>query len=151
MLIVVLLLIGAIVGIAIAAGVRRSWRPERRMERPYPPERGAYGSYGPGYGHPHRYGPGYGEPGYGGYDRPHRSGMNPGVAGAIGAVGGGLVGYELGKMEGEQEQFHHDEALMRQREDYGPYGGPEQGDWGVDQGTSFIDGPDWGWNDDDGW
>lgn len=141
MLIIILLLIGGIVGIAIAAAVRRSGR----SERPYPR---SHSHYGPGYGRPHGYGHDYyGHPGYG---RSRRSGMSAGAAGAIGAVGGGLLGYELGKNEGEQEQFHHDQAMMEPREDYGPYNGPAQGDWMVDQGPGFDDGGDWGWGGDGG-
>ena len=43
--------------------------------------------------------PDYGSP----YGQSYRSGMGPGAAGAIGAVGGGLLGYELGKMQGEEQ------------------------------------------------
>ena len=39
------------------------------------------------------YGPGY----------PQQSGMSPWAAGGLGAVGGGLLGYELGRMAGEHE------------------------------------------------
>lgn len=40
------------------------------------------------------YGPGY----------PQQTGMSPWAAGGLGAVGGGLLGYELGRMAGEHEQ-----------------------------------------------
>ena len=40
------------------------------------------------------YGPGY----------PQQSSMSPWAAGGLGAVGGGLLGYELGQMAGEHEQ-----------------------------------------------
>ena len=66
----------------------------------------AYGQ--PGYGRPPYYGPGsdpngYGRPLYGpGY--PPQGGINPWVAGGLGAVGGGLLGYGLGRMAGEHEQ-----------------------------------------------
>jgi hypothetical protein len=56
-----------------------------------PPPRDPYPDYRPSYG-----GPAYGGPGY-------HSGMGAGTAGAIGALGGGLLGYELGKMHGEQQ------------------------------------------------
>lgn len=63
--------------------------------------------------------PGYGQPGYGrssyydpnryggpmyGPDYPPQRGMNPWAAGGLGAVGGGLLGYGLGRMAGEHEQ-----------------------------------------------
>jgi hypothetical protein len=62
----------------------------------------------PGYGRPpydeHGYGPhGYGRPLYGpGY--PPQGGINPWVAGGLGALGGGFLGYELGRMAGEHDQ-----------------------------------------------
>jgi hypothetical protein len=83
-----------------------------------PPDQGfdgpRYGRpmYGPGYGDPRyrrpvyapSYDPaGYGRPMYGpGY--PQQSGMSPWAAGGLGAIGGGLLGYELGRMAGEHEQ-----------------------------------------------
>ena len=72
-----------------------------------------YQSYdGPGYGDPRYsrpvYGPGYDSAGYGrpmyGPGYPQQSGMSPWAAGGLGAVGGGLLGYELGRMAGEHEQ-----------------------------------------------
>lgn len=48
----------------------------------------------PEYGRPPYYGPGY----------PPQGGINPWVAGGLGAVGGGLLGYGLGRMAGEHEQ-----------------------------------------------
>jgi hypothetical protein len=97
-----------------------------------PPPGDLYPNYGPSYG-----GPAYGGPGY-------HSGMGAGTAGAIGAVGGGLLGYELGKMHGEQQQFRDDE--MRYDQDRGgpsdaggPYDGGDQGDWVVGQDSDFGD------------
>src|SRR5438477_12916412 len=68
--------------------------------------------YGPRYEDPRYgrpiYGPsydpaGYSRPMYGpGY--PQQSGISPWAAGGLGAVGGGLLGYELGQMAGEHEQ-----------------------------------------------
>src|SRR5690242_945346 len=52
------------------------------------------------------YGPQYGQPPYGGYNQgypPNQQGMNPWAAGGLGAAAGGLVGYELGKNAGENE------------------------------------------------
>lgn len=74
------------------------------------------------------YGPSYGQP-------PYRSGMGAGAAGAIGAVGGGLLGYELGKMQGEEQQFRRDE-MMYDRE-RGADDAANQGDWVVGQDSDF--------------
>jgi hypothetical protein len=76
--------------------------------------------------------PDYGAP----YGSPYRSGMGPGTAGAIGAVGGGLLGYELGKMQGEEQQFRRDEMYDRDR---GQYDSTDQGDWVVGQDSDFGD------------
>lgn len=110
---VIILLIGAIVVAVIVLGRRRR-SGSRTGPSPMgsgPPPMGPYDGYGP----------------------PYRSGMNPGAAGAIGAVGGGLLGYELGKMQGEQQQFRQDE-LMDQG---GQYNSPDQGDWVVGQDGDF--------------
>ncbi len=62
----------------------------------------------PGYGRPPYYGPGSDPNGYGrtlyGPGYPPQGGINPWVAGGLGAVGGGLLGYGLGRMAGEHEQ-----------------------------------------------
>ncbi len=70
---------------------------------------------------------------YQGYGPSYRSGMSPGAAGAMGAVGGGLLGYELGKMQGEQQQFRQDELMDRG----GHYDPPDQGNWVVGQDGDF--------------
>jgi hypothetical protein len=65
--------------------------------------------------------------------------MGPGAAGAIGAVGGGLVGYELGKMAGENEQFRRDEMMGNggyDNQNYGDQGGGGN-DWVVGQDSDF--------------
>ncbi|HEX6403787.1 MAG TPA: hypothetical protein VF003_11605 [Pseudonocardiaceae bacterium] len=79
--------------------------------------------------------PDYGSP----YGQSYRSGMGPGAAGAIGAVGGGLLGYELGKMQGEEQQFRQDQMYDRDRGQYdsGQSGRPDQGDWVVGQDSDF--------------
>ena len=49
--------------------------------------------------------------GYGPYNQgypPNRGGMNPWAAGGLGAAAGGLAGYELGKMQGEQDAERND-------------------------------------------
>jgi hypothetical protein len=64
--------------------------------------------YGPSYRNPEyespTYGPGYARPMYGPGYPPPQTGMNPWAAGGLGAVGGGLLGYELGRMAGGHEQ-----------------------------------------------
>jgi hypothetical protein len=76
----------------------------RPIEMPWQSEYGPRDDYGqsipadqgyddPGYGRP-MYGPGY----------PPQPGMSPWAAGGLGALGGGLLGYQLGQMAGEQSQ-----------------------------------------------
>jgi len=68
--------------------------------------------YGSGYGNPRysrpAYGPGYDPAGYGrpmyGPGYPQQMGMSPWAAGGLGAVGGGLLGDEVGRMAGEHDQ-----------------------------------------------
>jgi hypothetical protein len=97
---------------------QQEYGPKDEYGRSFDPNQ-SYDS--PGYGRP-MYGPGYGNPGYGrpaygpgydpaGYGRPMygpayppQMGMSPWAAGGLGAVGGGLLGYELGRMAGEHEQ-----------------------------------------------
>ncbi len=82
----------------------RSFYPREGYDEP------EYQSYGPRdgeqrYGRP-AYGPGYGYPGYGrpmyGPAYSPQAGMSPWAAGGLGALGGGLLGYHLGQMAGEQ-------------------------------------------------
>lgn len=75
----------------------------------------AYNAPNPNFGAPN-YGPGA-------YPPPQQGGVNPWVAGGLGAAGGGFVGYELGKMEGERE-------ARREMEGQGYYGGGNFGDAG---------------------
>jgi hypothetical protein len=70
---------------------------------------------------------------YPGYGPSYRSGMGPGAAGAMGAVGGGLLGYELGRMHGEQQQYREDGLMDRG----GQYDSPDQGNWFVGQDGDF--------------
>ena len=46
-------------------------------------------------------------PGY-----PPQGGINPWMAGGLGALGGGFLGYELGRMAGEKEQQTQSENSM---------------------------------------
>src|SRR2546429_892161 len=39
---------------------------------------------------------------------PPQAGMSPWAAGGLGAVGGGLLGYQLGQMAGEHDQQHQE-------------------------------------------
>jgi hypothetical protein len=118
----IILLLGAIVAVVVLLRRRIRSGFGRLRTGPMtggPPPMGSY--------------PNYGSP-YDQYGQPYRSGMGPGAAGAIGAVGGGLLGYELGKMQGEEQQFRHDEMYDRDR---GQYDSADQGDWVVGQDRDF--------------
>lgn len=120
-LLFILLLLGAVVGVIVLLRRRGRSGPGRPMPGSAtggPPPMGPYPDYGPSYGQP-----------------PYRSGMGAGAAGAIGAVGGGLLGYELGKMQGEEQQFRRDE-MMYDRE-RGADDAANQGDWVVGQDSDF--------------
>jgi hypothetical protein len=119
----IILLLGAIVAVVVLLRRRIRAGFGRLRTGPMtggPPPMGSY--------------PNYGSP-YDEYGRPYRSGMGPGAAGAIGAVGGGLLGYELGKMQGEEQQFRHDEMMYDR--DRGQYDSADQGDWVVGQDSDF--------------
>lgn len=117
----VMLLIGVIVVVVIL--LRRRRRSGARMGEPFrgpmmgagPPPMASYPDYGP----------------------PPRSGMSAGAAGAIGAVGGGLLGYELGKMHGEEQQWRRDE-MMADHDRGGQ--SADQGNWVVGQDSDFAEG-----------
>jgi hypothetical protein len=132
LLLFIVLIVGVIAAVVIMARRRRrsgfGAGPSTVAGRP---PMGTYPDYGPSYG-----GPPYGGPGY-------RSGMGAGTAGAIGAVGGGLLGYELGKMHGEEQQFRRDET-MYDHDRGSPSEGGDQGDWVVGQDSDFGDAGDVG-------
>jgi uncharacterized membrane protein len=117
----IMLIIGVIVVVVLL--LRRRNRSGSRMGEPArgpwmgpgPSPMASYPDYGPSY----------------------RSGMSPGAAGALGAVGGGLLGYELGKMQGEEHQFHQDERAFDH--DHGGQSA-DQGNWVVGQDGDFPDG-----------
>jgi hypothetical protein len=98
-----------IVLIVVIAALGRLFRSGRRGRMVGGPPMGGFNQgypgnqgYGPqGYGPPPGYGPGYSQ-----------GGVSPGAAGAMGAVGGGLIGYELGRLSGENQQFRQDEMMM---------------------------------------
>jgi len=75
--------------------------------------------YNQGYPPPPNYGPGYNQ----------GQGVNPLVAGGLGAAGGGLLGYELGKQAGEHEEREREQD---QGGDWGggDFGGGASGDFG---------------------
>ncbi len=80
-------------------------------------------------GYPPNYGPGYG-PGYN-----QGGGINPLAAGGLGAAAGGLVGYELGKEQGEQGS--HGEQGYGNDNNNNDFGGGGGGDFGGGAGGSF--------------
>jgi hypothetical protein len=115
-----LLLVVLVVAAVIVVVVRIARRRRQRQQAFGPPA--GYDPVG-----------GYGQPGYGpppGYGQPGRSGMNPWVAGGVGAAAGGLLGYELGRMEGEHEERRHEEHSDQGYNDSGYGGGGADGDFG---------------------
>jgi len=123
---VVGLIVMLIVGIVLAAILFAVFR--RRSP--------GYGSVGYGGGAPY---PGGGYPGGGPYYGPGgtRGAMGPLGGGLIGAGLGGVAGYELGKMEGEREQRGFDQG------GYDPGGGgssaPDNGSFDAGGGGSSFD------------
>jgi hypothetical protein len=119
-LLLVVLVVAAVI-VVIVRIARRRRQPQLAFGPPagYDPA-GGYGQ--PGYGPPPGYGPGYGQPG--------RSGVNPWVAGGVGAAAGGLLGYELGRMEGEHEERRHEERSDQGYSDSGSGDGGADGDFG---------------------
>jgi hypothetical protein len=115
--------------------------------------RGMFGGFGnrranfspPPPNYPNNYPGGY-PPNYQG-PYPPQQGMNPWAAGGLGAAGGGLLGYELGKQAGEREEERRD------RDDYsgndGGFGSGASGDFGGgnDGGFGSGAGGDFGGND----
>jgi hypothetical protein len=73
------------------------------------------------------YGPSYG-PGYPPQQPPQQQGINPLAAGGLGAAAGGLLGYELGKNQGDRE---------RQGENYSNSGDPNNNEVGAGSGGFF--------------
>jgi hypothetical protein len=116
-----------------------------------------------GYGSPHGYRPppsspaGYGRPLYGPpYPQqsypPQSGGINPWVAGGLGALGGGLVGYELGQAMADQQQLAPEGALANvepnlesmPQGDYAQLGGEVMDVGGWDMGGTDVWGSDAG-------
>ena len=71
------------------------------------------------------YPPGYYPPGYN-----QGPGMNPWAAGGIGAAAGGLIGYELGKEEGERDANQQGQGDGGWAGASGDFGGSNGGDFG---------------------
>jgi hypothetical protein len=69
--------------------------------------------------------------------------MSAGAAGALGAVGGGLIGYELGQMQDGEGEFPQDGMMMEQGDNNLMVNGADRGDWFADQQDDF-DGIDFG-------
>jgi hypothetical protein len=129
-----LLCLGVVAVVVVAGAVLVINRRNRRAT-PAPP--GLGGGY-PGGAYPAG-GPGY----YGPPQQP--AGVNPWVAGGVGALGGGLLGYELGRMEGQGEGFDREQIYNDPGADQGWGGGGGAdadfggggGDFGGGAGDSF--------------
>ncbi|MBX5448508.1 hypothetical protein [Thermogemmatispora sp.] len=127
------LIIGGIVFAVVRRRSGQGWgwgwnRPAPSEPYEVPPA----GSY-PGYPYQGPYQGGY-PPNY--YPPNQGGGMNPWAAGGLGALGGGLIGYELGKMAGEEEARQHEAGFAG---DPGGGGGPDfgGGDFGGGAGGDF--------------
>lgn len=77
-------------------------------------------------GYPPNYGPGN-----------QGQGMNPWVAGGLGAAGGGFLGYELGKEAGEREAREQGQGGNFGGGSSGDFGGGSSGDFGGGGGGDF--------------
>jgi hypothetical protein len=110
-----LLVLGLIVGVGVLF-MRRG----RTRIPPYPMGNQYQQPYNQGYP-PNNYGPGYNQ----------GPGMNPWVAGGLGAAAGGLIGYELGKDEGREQGQEQGNVGG------GDFGGGAGGTFGGDGGGDF--------------
>jgi hypothetical protein len=115
-----LCLVGLLVlGLIVIVGVVFMRRARMRVP-PYPMGTPYQQPYNQGYP-PNYYGPGYNQ----------GSGVNPWVAGGLGAAAGGFIGYELGKEQGE------DQAREQGNVGGGDFGGGAGGTFGGDGGGDF--------------
>ena len=119
-----LLVVGVVVALIVAA-VRRSRGRARRAVGDDP---GGHGP--PGYGPPGNGPSGNGPSGYGPPPGSGSSGINPWVAGGVGAVAGGVLGYGLGHMGGEREDHRPEAHDGHANNDAGSGGGGADGDFG---------------------
>jgi uncharacterized membrane protein YgcG len=118
-----LVLVAAVIALIVVAVRRSRNRAQQAVGNDPTPS---------GYG-PSGYSPsGYGPSGYGPPQGSRPSGVNPWVAGGAGAVVGGVLGYELGRMEGEHEGHQREEYDHHGTTDagYGGGGGGADGDFG---------------------
>ncbi len=124
-----LCLIGLVVLGLIVVAVLLFTRSMRRRIPPYPMGTPYNQGYPPNYNQgypPNYYGPGYYQQG---------PGMNPWAAGGLGAAAGGLIGYELGKHEGEEQANAGSGDLGGGAG--GTFGGDSGGDFGGGAGGTF--------------
>jgi hypothetical protein len=112
-----LCLVGLLVLGLIVIAALLFMRSARRRTAPYPMGNQYQQPYNQGYP-PNYYGPGNYQQG---------PGMNPWAAGGLGAAAGGLIGYELGKHEGEEQV----------NAGGGDFGGGAGGTFGGDGGGDF--------------
>ena len=108
-----------ILGLIVIAGVFFMRRARKRIP-PYPMGNQYQQPYNQGYP-PNYYGPGYNQ----------GSGVNPWVAGGLGAAAGGFIGYELGKDEGREQ------GVEQGNIGGGDFGGGAGGTFGGDGGNDF--------------
>jgi hypothetical protein len=121
---------------------QQSYTPEQRYAPPEyrgVPSGSGYPQQGyPQQGYPQQEGmpsQGYPQQGY-----PQRGGMNPWVAGGLGAVGGGLAGYGIGQAVGEMQQYANgDDNPADGQGDY-----TDSGSTGEDLGGMDFGGGDFG-------
>jgi hypothetical protein len=109
-----------IVGLIVIAGVFFMRRARTRIP-PYPMGNQYQQPYNQGGYPPNYYGSGYNQ----------GPGMNPLVAGGLGAAAGGLIGYELGKDEGREQGQEQGNVGG------GDFGGGAGGTFGGDGGSDF--------------
>jgi hypothetical protein len=82
--------------------------------------------------------------GYPSQGYPQRGGMNPWVAGGLGALGGGLAGYGLGQAVGEMQQYASDNPLTNGDDNIGEV---QANDLGFGSGNEDLSGVDFGGGD----
>jgi hypothetical protein len=120
---VILVIVGVI--IAAARGVFRRMFGFGGRPQGVPYQQPYQQPYNQGY--PPNYGPGYNQ----------GQGINPLVAGGLGAAGGGLIGYELGKEAGESEAREQGQGGDFGGGSSGDFGGGSSGDFGGGGGGDF--------------
>jgi hypothetical protein len=132
---VCLLIVGGIIALIVFL-IRRAGGRGAGGGRGAPGGRGWAGGRGWPGGRRFGGGRGYGPQGYDGGAGYGSSGVNPWVAGGAGAVAGGVLGYELGRMEGERESHEHG-GYGGGYNDSGYGGGGADADFGGGGGSDF--------------